>query len=217
MKQSTKAVIEDLVIRHPVLTSCNEGIVAATEVLISCYKKGNKLLTCGNGGSASDAQHIVGELMKGFVLPRKLSSDKRKQLKEMFPNSSQYLISNLQDVLPAISLLGETALTSAYANDLAPDLVFAQQVLGLGKMGDVLLAISTSGNSQNIIYACEVARVQKMLVIGLTGESGGAMKELCDVLINVPSKITYIIQEFHLPVYHCLCLALENEFFGEEN
>lgn len=211
------ASIENLVIRYPALTSCYEGIVAGTEALINCYKNGNKLLTCGNGGSASDAQHMVGELMKGFVLPRKLSSEKRKQLMEMFPNSSQYLIANLQDVLPAISLLGETALTSAYANDMAPDLVFAQQVLGLGKGGDVFLAISTSGNSENIIYACEVARVQKMVIIGLTGETGGKMKDLCDVLICVPSKITHIIQEFHLPVYHCLCLALENEFFGEDD
>jgi len=217
LKQSTKAIIDDLLIRYPAITCCNESLVLAIETLINCYINGNKLLTCGNGGSASDAQHIVGELMKGFVLSRKLSSDKRKQFTELFPNSCQYLIANLQDVLPAISLLGETALISAYSNDLAPDLVFAQQILGLGKKGDVLLAISTSGNSQNIIYACEVARVQKMVVIGMTGETGGKMRDLCDVLINVPSIITYIVQELHLPVYHCLCMALENEFFGEDN
>lgn len=217
MKQSTKDIIDDLTLRYPLLTSCYQSIVGAVEVLIKCYQKGNKLLTCGNGGSASDAQHIVGELMKSFVLPRKLSNIKQKYLKEMFPNNSQYLIDNLQDVLPAISLQGETALTSAYANDNAPDLVFAQQVLGLGAVGDVLLAISTSGNSQNILYACEVARLQKVVVIGLTGETGGKMKDLCDVLINVPSQITYKIQELHLPIYHCICLALENEFYGEEN
>lgn len=216
MKQSTKAIINDLSLRYPSLTSCYESIVAAIEILINCYQKGNKLLTCGNGGSASDAQHIVGELMKSFVLPRKLSPIKQNNLKKMFPNSSQYLIDNLQDVLPAVSLLGETALSSAYANDNAPDLVFAQQVIGLGKEGDVLLVISTSGNSQNILYACEVAHLQKMFVIGLTGETGGKMKDLCNVLINVPSQITYKIQELHLPVYHSLCLALENEFYGEE-
>lgn len=217
MKQSTIAIIDDLPLRYPSLRSCYESIVATIEILINCYHNGNKLLTCGNGGSAADAQHIVGELMKSFVLPRKLTSTKQKQLMGMFPDSSQYLINNLQDVLPAVSLLGETALTSAYANDKAPDLVFAQQVLGLGKEEDVFLAISTSGNSQNILYACEVARLQKMFIIGLTGETGGRMKDICDVLINVPSQITFKIQELHLPIYHCLCLALENEFFGEEN
>jgi D-sedoheptulose 7-phosphate isomerase len=217
LKQSTQVIVNDLIIRYSELTICYEGLVAAIEVLIDCYKNGNKLLTCGNGGSASDAQHIVGELMKAFVLPRNLSSEKQKQLKEMFPKSSLYLIKNLQVGLPAISLLGEASLTSAYANDTAPDLVFAQQVLGLGRKGDVLLAISTSGNSQNILYACEVASVQNMKIIGLTGETGSKMKDLCDVLISVPSKTTYKIQEFHLPVYHCLCLALENEFFGEDN
>ena len=214
MKQSSKLIIDNLIKRYPILTGCYEGVVASLEALINCYKNGNKLVACGNGGSASDAQHIVGELMKGFMLPRKLSSNRQKLLREMFPNSSQYLIDNLQDVLPAISLQGEISLITAYTNDMAPDLVFAQQVLGYGQKGDVLLAISTSGNSQNIIYACEIARVQDMVIIGLTGETGGKLKGLCDVLVKVPSRITYQIQELHLPVYHSLCLALENEFWG---
>lgn len=215
MKRSTQKIIDDLIIRYPLLFCCLENVVEATEALIYCYKNGGKLLTCGNGGSASDAQHIVGELMKSFVLPRKLNDLLQNQIRNKFPSDSKYFIDNLQGSLSAISLQGEVALSSAYANDMAPDLVFAQQVLGLGQEGDVLLAISTSGNSQNIIHACKVARVKNIVVIGLTGETGGNMRDLCNVLINVPSKTTYKIQELHLPVYHCICLALENEFFGE--
>lgn len=216
MKKSALGTIKDLIIRYPALEVCENDIIAALEILIEMYKNNGKLLIAGNGGSAADAQHIVGELMKAFVLPRKLSGEKQMEIQQLFPNSSQYLIDNLQNVLPAISLLGENALTSAYSNDKAPDLVFAQQVYGLGREGDVFLGISTSGTSRNILYACEMAKVQKMKLIGLTGESGGHMKDLCDVTICVPSNVTFKIQEYHLPVYHALCLALEYEFFGEE-
>lgn len=217
MKKSTLQVIAELVVRYPALKGCDKDILSALEILITMYKNNGKLLVAGNGGSAADAQHIVGELMKAFVLPRKLSVDKQMEIQQAFPHSSQYLIDNLQNVLPAVSLLGENALTSAYSNDKAPDLVFAQQVFGLGKEGDVFLGISTSGTSRNILYACEIAKVQKMKLIGLTGESGGRMKDLCDVTICVPSSVTFKIQEYHLPVYHALCLALEHEFFGEED
>lgn len=215
MKASTQNIIENLTVRYPALKGCKADLLHAIELLINCYKNGGKILVCGNGGSAADAQHIVGELMKGFVLPRTLSSEKQTAIQSAFPESSQYLIDNLQETLPAISLLGETALTSAYSNDKAPDLVFAQQVLGHGNAGDVLLAISTSGTSRNVVYACEIAKIQNMKIIGLAGASGGKMKELCDVTICVPSDITYQIQEYHLPIYHAICLALEEEFYRE--
>jgi D-sedoheptulose 7-phosphate isomerase len=217
MKKSTISKIEDLFVRYPKLLCCRESIFAALKILIECYKNDGKLLICGNGGSAADSQHMVGELMKAFVLPRKLSEDKQMKIKQSFPNNCQYLIDNLQQVLPSVSLLGETALTSAYGNDKAPDLVFAQQVFGLGKPGDVFLGISTSGTSKNVLYACEIAKVQDMKLIGLTGETGGKMKEICDVAICVPSNVTFKIQEYHLPIYHALCMALEYEFFGEED
>lgn len=216
MKQTTKNIIDDLILRYPALKSCYESINQSIEMLIKCYINDGKLLICGNGGSAADSQHIVGELMKSFVLPRKLTEEKQMEIKRAFPENSSYLIDNLQGTLTAISLLGEIGLTSAYANDMAPDLAFAQQVLGLGRKGDTFLAISTSGNSSNVLYACKVAKIQKMNIIGLTGETGGKMKDLCDVLICAPSKETFKIQEYHLPIYHSICLALEYEFFGGE-
>lgn len=216
MKQSTRNVIENLIKRYGALSVCKDDILETVQVLITSYRAGGKLLVCGNGGSAADAQHIVGELMKGFVLPRKLPEEKQRKIKEVFPEGADYLIDNLQGALPAISLQGEIALTSAYINDKAPDLAFAQQVMGLGRQGDVFLGISTSGNSQNVLYACQIAKVQGLKVIGLTGETGGKMKDLCDVAIRVPNKETFMIQELHLPIYHALCLALENEFFGGE-
>lgn len=215
MKGTTQHIIDSLIMRYSALEVCQQDLLQSVELLINCYKNGGKILVCGNGGSAADAQHIVGELMKGFVLPRTLSSEKQIAIQRAFPENSQYLIDNLQETLPAISLLGETALTSAYSNDKAPDLVFAQQVLGHGNAGDVLLAISTSGTSRNVVYACQIAKIQNMQIIGLTGASGGKMRELCDVTICAPSDSTYQIQEYHLPIYHAICLALEEEFFGE--
>jgi len=154
--------------------------------------------------------------MKGFLLPRKLDKNKQEKIKALFPETAQYFIENLQRALPAISLVSEIALLTAYVNDQAPDLSFAQQVLGHGNAGDVLIAISTSGNSKNAIYAAQMAKVQGMKVISLTGNKGGKLRELSDVLINVPSDETFIIQEYHLPIYHALCAAVENEMFSEE-
>ncbi|MCX7714263.1 MAG: SIS domain-containing protein [Clostridia bacterium] len=216
MKESTKIILQDLFENYPKLKSCSESIITCVEEMIACYKGGNKVLVCGNGGSAADALHIVGELMKAFVLPRKLSQAEQDKIREASGNA-EYIIENLQGALPAISLVGETALMTAYANDMAPDLAFAQQVYGYGIPADILIAISTSGNSKNVIYASEVARAKGVKVIALTGESGGRLGEICDVLINVPEKETYKIQELHLPVYHAVCLAVENEFFNEEN
>ena len=213
MKNTTVSVIQDLGLRYPSLQVLEENVSAAITMLITSYQNGNKMLACGNGGSAADALHIVGELMKAFVLPRKLPLDMQEKIHRS-STMGAYVCANLQGALPAISLVNEVSLQTAYANDMAPDLDFAQQVYGYGVKGDVLFAISTSGNSKNVIYACEVAKAKGLHIIGLTGESGGKMKDLCDVLINVPEKETYKIQEFHLPVYHTICLALENEFFG---
>ena len=204
--------IETLIKRYPALAGCKQDIVNAYVILEESYRKGNKLLVAGNGGSAADALHIVGELMKAFVLPRKLN----KQICDALDKNSQnaeYLKKNLQMALPAISLVGEVGLTTAYSNDVAPDLMFAQQVLGYAKPGDVFLGISTSGNSKNIIYAAEVAKARGMRVIGLTGENGGKMKGVSDVCIKVPEKETFKVQELHLPVYHAICLEVEKSIF----
>lgn len=215
MKKSTKKFIENLIHRYPELPK--EAIKQAIEEIINCYKNKNKIMVCGNGGSAADSLHIVGELMKGFLLRRKLDGKKQEEIRSLFPDSSQYFIDNLQQALPAISLVNETSLLTAYANDQAPDLSFAQQVLGHGNKGDILIAISTSGNSKNVIYATQMAKIQGMKIISLTGHKGGKLKEISDILINVPSDETYIVQEYHLPVYHVICAAVENEMFLEED
>lgn len=215
MKENAQRYLEELISRYPVLEVCVKDIYAAAELLINCYRNNGKVLVCGNGGSAADSLHMVGELMKGFVLPRKLDNDIQEKLRLNYPEMAEYYIENLQASLPAISLINEVGLTTAYANDKAPDLAFAQQVLGYGKCGDVLFAVSTSGNSKNIIYAAEVAKVCGIKVIGLSGESGGKMNTLCDICIKAPSSVTFKIQEYHLPIYHALCLCLEEEFFGK--
>lgn len=205
--------IETLINRYPALAVCKQDIVDTYILLEECYKNGNKLLVAGNGGSAADALHIVGELMKAFVLPRELN----KQICDALDKNSQnatYLKKNLQMALPAIALVGEVGLTTAYSNDVASDLMFAQQVLGYAKSGDVFLGISTSGNSKNIIYAAEVAKAMGMKVVGLTGMSGGKLKDICDVCVIVPEKETFKIQELHLPVYHALSLEIEKKMFS---
>jgi len=214
MKRTTQQVIDNLFVRYPELSTL--PITESIGEIIDCYYRENKLLVCGNGGSAADSLHIVGELMKGFLLPRRLDKKKQIEIQAKFSDSAEYLINNLQGTLPAISLVSETALLTAYANDQAPDLSFAQQVLGHGKSGDILIAISTSGNSKNVIYAAQIAKIQEMKVISLTGESGGKLRDVSDILINVPSSETHIIQEYHLPIYHAICAAVENEFFSEE-
>lgn len=204
--------LDNLIKRYPALEICHKDIVSAYEILENCFNNGNKLLVAGNGGSAADALHIVGELMKSFVLPRKLSSE----ICEAIDNNCEhanYLKENLQMALPVIALVGEIGLTTAYSNDVAPDLVFAQQVLGYGNAGDIFLGISTSGNSQNIIYAAELAKAKGLYVIGLTGKTGGRLADICDVCVKVPEVETYKVQELHLPVYHSICLQLECMFF----
>lgn len=183
--------------------------VQATNLLIETFENKNKLLVCGNGGSACDAEHIVGELMKGFILKREISNELKKEIND------EKLSDALQYGLPAISLVSQVGLSTAFANDQLPEAVFAQQVLGYGRENDVLLCLSTSGNSLNCVYAAKVAKALNMKVITLTGNKECKLEELSDITIKVPSDITFEIQEYHLPIYHAICLALENEFYGE--
>jgi phosphoheptose isomerase len=213
----TSQLIDQLCERYPSLTTVKPAIKEACDKLIACYENGGKLLVCGNGGSCSDSDHVVGELMKSFELKRPISSGLKEKLASIDPERGSYLANHLQQGLPAISLTAHTALITAIANDIDGEVIFAQQVIGYGQPGDVLLAISSSGNSKNVLDACLVAKAMNLKVIGLTGETGGKMKELCDILINVPGKRTYMVQELHLPVYHLLCLAVEHHFFGTTN
>ncbi len=205
-----------LIERYPKLGVCKEDIKKAYELLEAAYNNGRKLLVCGNGGSASDSEHIVGELMKEFKLKRKVYSDQATALKAIDPELGQVLAENLQGALPAICLTGHSSLTTAFMNDANADLVFAQQVNGYGKPGDVFLGISTSGNSKNVLYAAVNAKAKGLKVIGLTGAKESKLMKYADVCIRVPETETYKIQEYHLPVYHCLCLMLEEKFFGEK-
>lgn len=208
--------IDNLIERYPSLLVCQDEIVRSFYLLEECFQSGGKLLIAGNGGSAADALHIVGELMKSFVLPRKLDIGICKSI-DKYCEHSNYLKQNLQMALPAIALVGEVGLTTAYSNDVAPDLVFAQQVLGYGRKGDVFLGISTSGNSKNIIYAAEIAKAEGLKVIGLTGAHGSNLATISDVCIQVPEVETFKVQELHLPIYHALCMMLENIFFNSES
>lgn len=208
--------LDILITRYPVLATCRDSISNAYEVLEKCFATGHKLLIAGNGGSCADSEHIVGELMKGFKLPRKCSAEFADKLKSIDEVRGAELAEKLQGGLPAIALDGHQGLNTAYINDVAGGglLTYAQQVYGYGKEGDVLLGISTSGNSKNVMNATVVARAIGMKVIGLTGEKGGELAKVADIAIRVPETETYMIQELHLPVYHCLCLMLEDRFFG---
>ena len=205
-----------LIERYPKLAVCKEDIKKAYELLEAAYINGRKLLVCGNGGSASDSEHIVGELMKEFKLKRKVYSDQATALKAIDLELGQVLADNLQGALPAICLTGHSSLTTAFMNDANADLVFAQQVNGYGKPGDVFLGISTSGNSKNVLFAAVNAKAKGLKVVGLTGAKENKLMKYADVCIRVPETETYKIQEYHLPVYHCLCLMLEEKFFGSK-
>ena len=206
--------IDLLVERYPSLESAKNDIVAAYLLLEESYENGGKLLVAGNGGSAADAEQIVGELMKGFKLSRKPETDFAERLVAENQELGSVLAENLQGALPAIALDGHPALSTAYMNDCEPLLCFAQQVNGYGKSGDVFLGISTSGNSKNVLFAATTAHAKGMKVIGLTGAKDSKLKDMSDVCIKAPQTETYMIQELHLPIYHCLCLMLEDKFFA---
>lgn len=199
--------LENLLLRYPCLKICEKSIIETYEKLTRSFSNDGRLYICGNGGSASDALHIAGELVKSFILPRFIDKDFAKRV-------DSELLKNIQGALPAFALVENVALTSAYANDVNPDYVFAQQVYAYARRGDCVLGISTSGNSMNVLHAIEAARGRGAVTLGLTGRDGGKLKSLCDVCIVVPETETYKIQELHLPVYHTLCIMLEEYFWG---
>lgn len=206
--------MKQLLTRYPELEACAPDIERAFELLRTSYRAGGKVLVCGNGGSAADAEHIVGELMKGFMLKRPLPGGVIEKLRADWPEQADYLASHLQGGLPAISLVSQSALIFAFNNDVAADMVFAQQVCAYGRPGDVLWGISASGNAGNVANAMRVARSLGLKTLGLTGLTGGLLKQLAEVTICVPGSNIPEVQERHLPVYHALCAMLEQEFFS---
>ncbi len=217
MKPSAKAYFDDCILSFPVLLDCKSDIEKAFDILVSCYRADGKVLTCGNGGSAADADHIVGELMNKFALKRPLREQDKRAVSSsgVSLEEKEFLYSHLQRQLPAISLSAHSPLVTAIANDEDALMIFGQQVFGYGRPGDVLMALSTSGNSKNVIIALHIAKIFGLRTICLTGKDGGAMKSLSsDVCICVPETITYKIQQLHQPVYHCLCAMVETELFS---
>ena len=205
--------IDTLINRYPNLIVCKDSVIKAYEILEESYSKGGKLLVCGNGGSASDSEHIVGELMKEFKLKRKVYAAQAEIMKTIDLELGTTLAEHLQGALPAITLTAHSSLITAFMNDSEPVLDFAQQVNGYGNPEDVFMGISTSGNSANVLYAAITAKARGLKVIGLTGAKENRLMKFADVCICVPETQTYKIQELHLPVYHCLCLMLEDKFF----
>ena len=207
--------IDELIKRYPVLLTVRDDINAFYKTLKECYDNGGKLLIAGNGGSCADAEHIVGELMKGFCKRRAVSDEFKAKLIEADSENGEEIAGKLQGGLPAMALSNHQALNTAFANDVDADFYYAQQVYGYGKKGDVFLGISTSGNAKNIMYAAAVAKAKGMKVLGLTGKTGGSLAKAADVSIIVPEEETYKIQELHLPIYHAICLMLEDTYFEE--
>lgn len=204
-----KNILSDLISRYPQLASCEKDIFQSFTLLDEAFSRGNKLLVAGNGGSDADANHIVGELMKGFVKKRKIPDVLAQKLKSVNGELGQSLAENLQCAMPAVALSSHSSLHTAYINDVGAEWVFAQQLLGLGCEGDVFLGITTSGNSKNILSAAVTAKALGLKIIALTGKNGGKIADLADVTVKCPETETYKVQELHLPVYHALCLMLE--------
>lgn len=199
--------------RYPCLKVCEDDIKAAANLIIETFEKGNKILICGNGGSCADAYHIAGELMKGFLKKRPLSEEEKAEMKANSPEISDDTLCKLQKGLPTVVLSDLVALNTAFMNDVDPNLIYAQQLYGLGKKGDVLLGISTSGNAKNVAETVRLAKAMGIKTLGLTGGKGGKLKELCDISVTVPESETFMVQELHLPVYHALCATAEEYFF----
>lgn len=213
MEKRTREICDELFDRIPALEPCRESVEGAYELMRDCYARDGKVLVCGNGGSAADSEHIVGELMKGFRMKRPLSSERRGRLESSFGEEGVSIADGLQGALPAISLVSHSSLSTAFANDVAPDLVFAQQVFGYGNPGDLLIAISTSGRSSNVIKAAKTALAFDLTTIALTGEASSPLSKLCSVSVRVPARETHEVQEYHLMIYHALCAMVESEFF----
>lgn len=214
LNEKLKKHINLLMKRYPKLEVIEESVIDAYFLMEECYESGGKLLVAGNGGSAADAEHMAGELMKSFKIPRPVSKTYSERLKAADPIIGAELAKNLERSLTAVPLTAHEALTTAYMNDVDGQDIFAQQLFGFGREGDVFLGISTSGNSRNILRAAVAARASGIRIIGLTGETGGKLAEAANIAVQVPEIETYMVQELHLPVYHCWCLMLEERFFG---
>ena len=214
MKKTTQDEFDLLFAHYPSLYVCSDTVLAAFHLLYNSYYNKGLIMVCGNGGSAADAEHIVAELMKGFKMNRPLRDDQRLLLKSKFPDDSDFFSENLQQAIPALSLVSQTSLTTAFANDICSEMVFAQLVLGYGKPSDTLVGLSTTGNSRNVVNACKVAKAIGVSTIGFTGEEESLLSSVCDITIRVPAREVYRIQELHLPVYHTLCAMLETEAFS---
>ncbi len=215
ISEKQQQILDELIKRYPVLISVREQILSAYQAMETCYEHGGKLLVAGNGGSCADAEHIVGELMKGFVKRRPLPDKLQMRMKEIDGDHGALLAGSLQGSLKAMALNGHPGLSTAFANDVDADMIFAQQLCGYGDENDVFLAISTSGNSRNVDYAVTVALAKGITVIGLTGKDGGKLGRRADIAVIVPEMETFKIQELHLPIYHALCLMLEEHFWTE--
>ena len=209
----TQLTCKELFAHYPELAPLEKEIAAARELMLATYRKGGKILVLGNGGSAADADHIVGELMKGFLLRRPMTEAEKAGFEALGEDGAD-LVPKLQRGIPAISLPAQSAVLSAYANDVDPALVYAQLVYGYGKREDLVIALSTSGNSKNAVAAVKAARALGIATLGFTGERESALSRLCDVTLRAPSAETYRVQEYHLPLYHYLCAAVEEELFG---
>lgn len=206
--------MEKLIKRYPALKICRQTITETLDAMIDVYNNGGKLLFCGNGGSCADCDHIVGELMKGFLSMREADGNIKNALITAFPEDGEDIGNKLQRGIPAISLSAHTGVLTAFANDVDADLIYAQMVYGYGKSGDMVIGLSTSGNSKNVIKALKVAKAMGLKTAGLTGEKPCRMDDVCDIVIHVPETETYKIQEYHLPVYHYICAEMEKRIFG---
>ena len=212
MKEKTKQIVDDLILRYPMLSNIKKDIIDSYLILENAYINNKKVLICGNGGSAADSEHIVGELMKCFKKPRSIDPILYDEL-AAYNEEGKILRETLEGSLRAISLTSHISLSTAFANDKEPSVAFAQQLYGLGDKGDVLIAISTSGNSKNCLLAVTLAKAMDINTISLTGNNESKLSMISDITIRVPETETYKVQELHLPIYHCLCAMLEEEFF----
>lgn len=216
-KQIKIEYLEKLFSDYPSLSHLSSDIHKAVDFLIECFYNSGTIYTCGNGGSAADADHIVGELMKGFRLKRQLTSAQANEIVRLYPDEGHEIVKNLQQAIPAISLVSGISLPTAFSNDINSDYVFAQQIYGLGKKNDNLIAISTSGNSINVINAAKIAKVKGIKVISMTGKTGGRLVDFSDVVIKAPASDVAKIQEYHLPIYHCICSLIEHNLFDSQD
>lgn len=216
MKSYTLKIIKELIENYPNLKNLENDIIYTIEEILKRIRNGGKILVCGNGGSASDSEHIVGELLKEFYIKRNIKNEFAAKLEELYPEDGLSMAKLLQRGIPAISLVSQIGFITAYGNDASYDMVYAQQVYVYGQPNDIFIGLSTSGNSTNVYNAAKIAKAKDLFVISLTGISGGLLKDVSDVTLKAPADETYKIQEYHLPIYHLICRALEYEMFGEE-